>query len=175
MNGRRSMVWGWIRRRVKSYWSTKAKLWIPPPSIFTGTDVFNWSTTVVNKLVIVLNKRLTAAENVCSLRPHVSYTPFMGQKKSILHLLVLMLRHHWIELEWHSGLDCAIYIYIWEDGRFDYVSHLESMVMDTTLMISAKIQLLCVILDICFLFFHFASSARTRNLVVPPHWTLAMS
>jgi hypothetical protein len=53
--------------------------------------------------------------------------------------------------------------------------------MGATLGISARIQLLSFLYKVlhvrhsCCSLFHFASSARNRNLVVTPHWTLAMS
>jgi hypothetical protein len=65
--------------------------------------------------------------------------------------------------------------------RLDFVSHLESTVTGTLLVDIARIQLLSFLYKILhvrhhsylFSLFHFASSARTRNLTV--HRTLAMS
>jgi hypothetical protein len=54
--------------------------------------------------------------------------------------------------------------------RLDQVSHLELTVTGTLLVDNAKIKLLSFLYKI-----HFASSARTRNLTVPPHRTLATS
>jgi hypothetical protein len=67
--------------------------------------------------------------------------------------------------------------------RLDHVSHLESTVTGTLLVDNARIQLLSFLYKILhvrhpsylFSLFHFALSARTRNLTVPPHRTLAMS
>jgi hypothetical protein len=72
--------------------------------------------------------------------------------------------------------------YINMRSRLDHVSHLESTVTGTLLVDNARIQLLSFLYNILhvrhpylFSLFHFASSARTRNLTVPPHRTLAMS
>jgi hypothetical protein len=75
---------------------------------------------------------------------------------------------------------CLRYIHM--RGWFDHVSHLESTVMGTRLMVSARIQLLSLFYNVlhvrhpCYMFslFHFAASARTRNLVISPHRTLAV-
>jgi hypothetical protein len=75
-----------------------------------------------------------------------------------------------------SGLYC-IQIHI--KRRLDHVCHLKSTVTDTLLVDNARIQLLSFVYKIrpsnLFSLFHFASSARNRNLTVPPHRTLAMS
>jgi hypothetical protein len=61
--------------------------------------------------------------------------------------------------------------------RLDHVSHLESTVTGTLLVDNARIQLLSFLYKVLqvrhpsylFSLFHFASSARTRNLTLPPH------
>jgi hypothetical protein len=73
--------------------------------------------------------------------------------------------------------------YIHSLRRLDHVSHLETSVMGASFADYARIQLLSFLYKVlhvwhpCYLFslFRFASSARTRNLVVPAHRSLAMS
>jgi hypothetical protein len=70
--------------------------------------------------------------------------------------------------------------YIHSLRGLDHVSHLETRVMGASLADYARIQLLSFLYKVlhdrhpCYLFslFHFASSARTRNLVVPAHLSL---
>jgi hypothetical protein len=76
---------------------------------------------------------------------------------------------------------CLRYIHM--RRRLDHVSHLESTVTGILLVDNARIQLLSFLYKILhvrhpsylFSLFHIASSARTRNLTVPAHRTLAMS
>jgi hypothetical protein len=71
---------------------------------------------------------------------------------------------------------CLRYIHM--RRRLDHVSHLESTVMD-----NARINFLSFLYKILhvrhpsylFSLFHFAPSARTGNLIFPPHRTLGMS
>jgi hypothetical protein len=73
--------------------------------------------------------------------------------------------------------------YIQMRRRLDHVSHLESTVTGTLLVDNARIQILTFLYKILhvrhssylFSLFNLASSARNRNLTVPPHRTLAMS
>jgi hypothetical protein len=70
--------------------------------------------------------------------------------------------------------------YIHSLRRLDHVSHLETSVMGALLADYARIQLLSFLYKVlhvrhpCYLFslFRFASSARTRNLVIPAHRSL---
>jgi hypothetical protein len=73
--------------------------------------------------------------------------------------------------------------YIHSLRKLDHVSHLATSVLGASLAGYARIQLLLFLYKVmhvrhpCFLFllFRFDSSARTRNLVVPAHRSLAMS
>jgi hypothetical protein len=73
--------------------------------------------------------------------------------------------------------------YIHSMRRLNHVSHLETSVMGASLADYARIQLLSFLYKVlhvrhpCYLFplFRFDLSARTRNLVVPAHRSLAMS
>jgi hypothetical protein len=73
--------------------------------------------------------------------------------------------------------------YIHSLRRLDHVSHLQTSVMSALLADYARIQILSFLYEVlhvrhpCYLFslFRFTSSARTRNLVVPAHRSLAMS
>jgi hypothetical protein len=65
----------------------------------------------------------------------------------------------------------ACFRYIHMRRRLDRVSHLES-----TVTLSFLYEILHVShSSFLFSLFHFASSARTRNLTIPPHGTFAMS
>jgi hypothetical protein len=70
---------------------------------------------------------------------------------------------------------CLCYIHM--RRRLDHVSHLESIVTGTVRCIIPEFGfILYKILHVrLFSLFHFTSSARTRNLTVSPHRTLAMS
>jgi hypothetical protein len=73
--------------------------------------------------------------------------------------------------------------YIHSLRRLDHVSHLETGVMGASLADYSRVQILPFLYKVlhvrhpCYLFslFRFASSARTRNLVVPTHRSFAMS
>jgi hypothetical protein len=73
--------------------------------------------------------------------------------------------------------------YIHSLRRLDHVSHLETSVMVASLAGYAKIQLFSFLNKVLhvrhlwylFSLFRFTWSARTRNLVVPAHCSLAMS
>jgi hypothetical protein len=73
--------------------------------------------------------------------------------------------------------------YIHRDRPRDHISHLENSVTGMSLQTSAGAQLLTFVYKILhvrhpsyiFSLFHFASSACTRNLVVPLHRSHAMS
>jgi hypothetical protein len=138
-------------------------------------------------LEFVLNERLTATDHfrkVCqriywilrSLRPHAilphsnyGNIEFNGAHSASQRRLGVAFKA------------CLRYIHM--KRRLDHVSHLESTVTGTLLVDNARIQLLSFLYTILhirhpsylFSLFHFASSARTRNLTVPPHRTLAMS
>jgi hypothetical protein len=66
--------------------------------------------------------------------------------------------------------------------RREHVSHLVPNIIGVSLATHLRIHLLTFLHKIlhirhpCYLFtlFHFASFARTRNLIVTPHWSLAM-
>jgi hypothetical protein len=66
--------------------------------------------------------------------------------------------------------------------RREHVSHLVSIIFGVSLATHLKIRLLTFLFKVlqygclCYLltFFHFTSSARTRNLFVTPHRSLAM-
>jgi hypothetical protein len=73
--------------------------------------------------------------------------------------------------------------YIHSLRKLDHVSHLETSVMGASVADYTRIELLSFLYKVlhawhsCYLFslLRFASSARTRNSVVPPHRSLAMS
>jgi hypothetical protein len=66
---------------------------------------------------------------------------------------------------------CLRYMHL--KKQLDHVSHLESTVTGTLLVDNARI-LHVRHLSYLFSLFYFVSSARTRNLTVPPHRTLAL-
>jgi hypothetical protein len=153
-------------------------------------------------LWVFLNERLTATDHmrkVCqkiywilhSLRPHAAHTPFEVRRRLVLSFILLHVNYGNIVF---TGADSASQLglgiafkaclrYIHMRRRVDHVSHLESTVTGTLLNDNARIQLLSFSYKILhvrhpsylFSLFHFASSAHTRNLTVPPHRTLAMS
>jgi hypothetical protein len=174
---------------------------IPPPTLLIGANVVKVVSKVRN-LGFVLNEGLTATDHfrkVCqkiywilrSLRPHAAHTPFEVRRRLVLSLILPHINYGNIVL---TGADsasqrrlgiafkaCLRYIHL--RRRLDHVSHLESTVTGTLLVDNARIQLLSFLYKILhvrhpsylFSLFHFALSARTRNLTVPPHRTLAMS
>jgi hypothetical protein len=91
---------------------------------------------------------------------------------------LVLIPHRRGDLGLYSNLVCVIYT-IHIKRRLDHVCHLESTVTGTLLVVNNRIQLLSFLYNkhpsYLFSLFHFASSARTRNLTVPPHRTLTMS
>jgi hypothetical protein len=173
---------------------------IPPPTLL-GDNVVKVVSRVRN-LGFVLNERLTGTDHfrkvfqkiywiLRSLGPHAAHTSFEVRRRLVLSLILPHVNYGNIVF---TGADsasqrrlgiafkaCLRYIHM--KRRLDHVSHLESTVTGTVLVDNASIQLLLFLYKILYVrhpsylfsLFHFASSARTRNLTVPPHRTLAMS
>jgi hypothetical protein len=149
-----------------------------------------------------LHETFTATDhfrNVCQriywilrfLRPHAAHPLFGVRRRLVLSLILPHVNYGNIVF---TGADsasqrkvgvefkaCLRYIHM--RRRLDHVSHLESTVMGTLLVDNARIQLMSFLNKILhirhpsylFSLFYFAASARTRNLSVLPHRTLAMS
>jgi hypothetical protein len=140
----------------------------------------------VNNLGFVLNERLTATDNfkkvyqkvywiLRSLRPHASHTLFEVGRRLVVSLIVPHIRYGGIvyagaDATSQMGLNVAFRAfsrYIHSLRRLDHF----------------RIQLLSFLYKVlhvrqpCYLFslFPFASSARTKKLVVPAHCSLVMS
>jgi hypothetical protein len=116
-----------------------------------------------------------------SLRPHAAHTPYEVVRRLVLSLILPYVNYGNIVF---TGADftsqrrlgvafkaCLRYIHM--KRRLDHVSHLEltvtgSLFVDYSMFANRH-------LSYPLSLFHFASSARTRNLTVPPHRTLAMN
>jgi hypothetical protein len=179
----------------------RCKTEIPPPTLFIGPDTIKVVPKVTN-LGFVLNERLTAADHfkkVCqkvywilrSLRPHASHTPFEVRRRLVMSLIMPHIGYGGVV---YAGADaasqqrlhvafraCLRYIHCLR--RRDHVSHLETSVTGLSLSDYFRVRLISFLFkalhtrhpSYLFSLFHFASSARTRNLVVPSHRSLAMA
>jgi hypothetical protein len=174
---------------------------IPQPELYIGSDAIRVVNSV-NNLGFVLNENLTAVDHskrVCrriysilrSIRPHTSHTPFPVRKRLVQFLVAPHINYGNIV---YSSVDVAsrsrirvafnaCLRYIHRVRPRDHICHLENSVSGMSLGTSAGAQLLTFVYKILhvrhpsyiFSLFHFASSARTRNLVVPLHRSHAMS
>jgi hypothetical protein len=136
---------------------------VPEPELFIGPDLIELVPKVRN-FGSVLNGNLTPVDQykaVCqriysilrSVKPQARYTPFGNKKK-----LVVSLR---LNVAFNSCLH-----YVHDILRREYVSHLVPTIIGDPLVTHLRI-----IRHPCnlYTFYHFASSARTRNLIVTPH------
>jgi hypothetical protein len=112
-----------------------------------------------------------------SARPHASHTPFEVRRRLVVSFIMPHIGYGGIvyaggDAASQRRLNMAFSLrYIKSLRRLDHVSRYD------------RIQLLSFLYKVlhvrhpCYLFslFRFASSARTRNLVVPAHLSLAMS
>jgi hypothetical protein len=123
--------------------------------------------------------------------PHSSHTPFPVRKRLVQFLVTPTINYgnivySSVDMAFRSRIRVAFNAclkYIHRVRPRDHISHLENSVTGMSLETSAGAQLLTFVYKILhvrhpsyiFSLFHFASSARTRNLVVPLHRSHAMS
>jgi hypothetical protein len=152
-------------------------------------------------LGFVLNRNLTPVDHykaVCqrmysvlrSVKPHARYTPFGVTKKLVVSLIMLNINYgnvvfSTVDSASQRRLNVAFNSclrYVHDIPRREHVSHLVPTSIGVLLAIHLRIHILKFLFKVlhimhpCYLLtlFHFASSARFRNLIVTPHRSLAM-
>jgi hypothetical protein len=124
-----------------------------------------------------------------SVKPHARYTLFGVRNKLVLSLVMPHINYGNVVFSTVDSASQQLNVafnsclrYVHDIPRREHVSHLAPSVIGVSLATHLKIHLLTFLFKVlhirhpCYLFtlFHFASSARTRNLIVTPHRSLAM-